>query len=70
MCGAGRVLVNGQEAKPAKEIGPGDTLRLSYATRNMDIEVITVPVSSKYFKNLPEELYRVISDKRMPQEDF
>ena len=69
MCSAGRVLVNGQEAKAAKEIRPGDALRLSSATRTMDIEVLTVPLSSKNFKALPEELYRVISDKRVPQKE-
>jgi len=70
MCGAGRVLLNAHEAKPAKEIGPGDTLRLSYTTRTIDIEVLTVPVSSKTIKVPPEEMYRVLSDKKIPQEDL
>jgi len=69
MCGAGRVLVNGQEAKPAKEIVPGDALRLSYPTRTIDIKVLSVPDSSKNVKSLPEDLYRVISDQRIPRED-
>ena len=69
MCGAGRVLVNGQVAKPAKEIGPGDALRLSYSTRIIDVEVLSVPASSKNTKNLPEELYRVIADQRIPREE-
>ncbi len=70
MCGAGRVLVNGREAKPAKEIGPGDALRLFFSTRTIDIEVLTVPVSSKNVKCLPEELYRVVSDQKIPREDI
>ena len=70
MCGAGRVLVNGQQAKPAKEIGPGDTLRLSFSTRAIDIEVLSIPASSKNVKSLPEELYRVISDQRISREDI
>ena len=69
MCGAGRVLVNGQAAKPAKEIGPGDSLRLSFSTRIVDIEVLTVPASAKNVKSLPEELYRVIADKKIPRDD-
>jgi len=69
MCGAGRVQVNGQAAKPAKEVAPGDALRLSYSTRIIDIEVLSVPASSKNVKSLPEELYRVISDQRVPRED-
>lgn len=69
MCGAGRVLVNGQAAKPAKEIGTGDVLRLSYSTRIIDIEVLKVPASSKNVQSLPDELYRVMSDQRIPRED-
>lgn len=69
MCGAGRVLVNGQQAKPAKEVGPGDILRLTYSTRIIDVEVLDVPASSKSVKSLPEELYRVISDQRIPREE-
>ncbi len=67
MCGAGRVQVNGLEAKPAKEIGPGDVLRLSYSTRTIDIEVLKVPATSKNVKDPPEELYRVMSDRKLPQ---
>jgi ribosomal 50S subunit-recycling heat shock protein len=70
MCGAGRVLVNGHEAKPAKEIGPGDMLRLSFSTRTIDIEVLKVPASSKNVKDPPDELYRVTSDQKIPQEEF
>jgi len=69
MCGAGRVLVNGREAKPAKEVGPDDTLRLAYATRIIEIEVLSVPASSKNSKMLPEEMYRVISDTKLSRED-
>jgi ribosomal 50S subunit-recycling heat shock protein len=70
MCGAGRVLVNGKEAKPAKEIEPGDTLRLSYSTRIIGIEVLKVPASSKNVKSLPEEIYRVISDQKISREEI
>ena len=69
MCSAGRVLVNGQGAKPAKEIGPGDVLRLSYPSRTIDIEVLKVPALSKNVKSLPEEPYRVILDQKIPRED-
>jgi len=70
MCGAGRVLVNGQAAKPAKEVGPGDTLRLFFSTRTIDIEVLSVPASSKNIKSLPEELYRITTDQKIPREDI
>jgi ribosomal 50S subunit-recycling heat shock protein len=69
MCDAGRVLVNGSPAKPAKEVKAGDILRLSYASRTIDIEVLGVPASSKNNKTPLEELYRVTRDQRLQQEN-
>jgi ribosomal 50S subunit-recycling heat shock protein len=66
MCGAGRVLVNGLAAKPAREIRPGDTVRLFYTSRTIDIRVLIVPASSKNVKAPPEELYRVTAEQRLP----
>ena len=68
LCDAGRVLVNGQAAKPAKEIRPGDRLALSYATRTLEVEVLTVPPSSRNVKMPPEELYRVTADRRISEQ--
>lgn len=70
MCGAGRVLVNGHAAKPSRDVRPRDTVRLSYSTRTIDIEVIMVPLTSKNVKTPPEELYRITSDQRQPIEEF
>jgi ribosome-associated heat shock protein Hsp15 len=69
MCDAGRVLVNGSPAKPAKEVKAGDILRLSYASRTIDIEVLGVPASSKNSKTPLEELYRVTRDQRLQREN-
>lgn len=69
LCDAGRVLVNGLAAKPAKEIRPGDRLALSYATRTIEAEVLAVPPSSRNVKLLPEELYRVTADRRRLEDD-
>jgi len=70
MCAAGRVLVNGSPAKPAKEVRPGDELRLSYLSRSIDIEVLAVPSSTKNLKSPPEEPYRVIAEQRLPRDAF
>ena len=70
MCGAGRVLVNGHAAKPAREVRPGDAVRLSYTSRTIDIRVLVVPASPKNVKTPPEELYRVTSDQRQPSDEF
>ncbi|MHB8844452.1 MAG: RNA-binding S4 domain-containing protein [Nitrospirota bacterium] len=68
MCDAGKVLVNGTPAKPAKEIRTGDALRLSYPSRIIDIEVLVVPASSKNVKAPPETLYRVTGEQRLPRD--
>lgn len=67
MCDAGRVLVNGQTAKPAKEIKTGDRLVLTYVSRKLAVEILAVPASSKNVKAPPEELYRILSEQRPSQ---
>jgi ribosomal 50S subunit-recycling heat shock protein len=69
MCDAGRVLVNGSPAKSAKVVRPGDILRLSYASRTIDIEVLGVPASSKNVRTPPEELYRITGEQRLQHEN-
>jgi len=66
LCDAGRVLINGHESKPAKEVKQGDIITLKFSTRTVEIDVLIVPASSK--KISPEELYRVKSDMRLPKE--
>lgn len=67
MCDEGRVLVNGREARPAKEVKPGDTITLAFSARSMEIEVLGIPAASK--KLAPEEIYRVTAEKRTENED-
>ncbi len=67
MCDEGRVLVNGREARPAKEVKPGDTVTLAFSTRSMEIEVLATPAASK--KGSAEEMYRVTTEKRTENED-
>ncbi len=66
MCDNGRVLVNGREAKPAKEVNQGDVITLKFSSRNIDVEIVGVPASSR--KTAPEELYRIKSETRLPKE--
>lgn len=63
MCGAGRVLVNSHEAKPAREVKPGDVITLAYSARIIEAEVldITAPGAGKKLPNAP---YRIVADKR------
>ncbi len=67
MCIAGRVLVNGQEAKPAKEVKRGDVITLKFSSRIVDLEIIGMLDSSS--RKMPaEELYRIKSETRLPKE--
>ena len=39
----GRVLVNGNSAKPSKQINENDIIEIEYATRTLKVKVIKVP---------------------------
>jgi ribosomal 50S subunit-recycling heat shock protein len=66
-CDAGRVRVNGHEAKPAKEVKSGDRITLLYNAKSIELEVLDMPVSPG--KGEPGPLYRVIAEKRVERED-
>jgi ribosomal 50S subunit-recycling heat shock protein len=67
MCVAGRVLVNGHDAKPAKEVKPGDVITLKFSSRSVDLEIVSL-IKTSSRKIAPEELYRVTSETRLPKE--
>ena len=67
MCVAGRVLVNSHEAKPAKEVKPGDVVTLKFSSRIVNLEIIGM-LNTSSRKASPEELYRVTSETRLPKE--
>ncbi len=68
MCENGRVLVNGFEAKPAKEVRPGDIVTLKFSSRHIELEVLGVLAVSR--KTRPEEFYRITSQLRLLKEDL
>ena len=68
MCDNGRVLVNGNEAKPAKEVRQHDVVTLKFSSRVLELEIIGMPATSSGKKAFPEGLYRVKSDIRLPKE--
>ena len=41
-CDGGRVSVNGQPAKPSKEIKPGDVIEVSFGSGKIKAEVLSV----------------------------
>jgi ribosomal 50S subunit-recycling heat shock protein len=66
LCDAGRVFVNGQGAKPAKEVKEGDSITLKFASRILELDILGIPLSSK--KSSPDELYKMRSETRLPKE--
>jgi ribosomal 50S subunit-recycling heat shock protein len=66
LCDAGRVLVNGAAAKPAKEVRPGDVLTLAFSSRTVEIEVLGLPLKSRTAPS--EESYRIRSEERRRDE--
>ena len=64
MCENGRVLVNGREAKPSKEMKQGDVVTLKFSSRSIDLEVLDALSAGK----TPEERYRIVSETRVPKE--
>jgi ribosomal 50S subunit-recycling heat shock protein len=65
LCDSARVQVNGSEAKPAKEVRPGDRIRLALASRTIELVVLTLPAARS--RTTAETVYRVISDERTEQ---
>ena len=66
LCDAGRVFVNDHEAKPAKEVKGGDRITLKFSSRIIELDILGMPVSSK--KALPDELYKIKTEIRLPKE--
>ncbi len=55
----GRVYVNGNIAKPAKQIKEGDEIKIEYANRTVHVRVLKVPVNNVSVQEAAE-LYEVI----------
>ena len=68
MCDGGRVLLNGHDAKPAREVKPGDMLTIQFPSRIIELEVLVAPETGKKIPR--EEIYRITSEKRLPKEDL
>lgn len=67
LCGSGLVDVNGQPAKPAKEVRPGDSITLRFTSRTIEIRVLALPLPGR--KVQPEPCYVVTGETRteMPE---
>lgn len=57
---SGRVYVNGNLAKPSKQIKEGDEIKIEYANRIVSVKVLKVPENNVSVQEAPT-LYETIS---------
>ena len=55
----GRVLINGNPAKPAKEIKENDIITIEYANRTVKAQILKVPTTNVSIQEAPS-LYKLI----------
>lgn len=67
LCERGSVLVNDQPAKPGRTVRTGDRITLHFPSRTIEIEITTVPLTSK--RPASEPLFRVLADVRIELDD-
>jgi ribosomal 50S subunit-recycling heat shock protein len=66
-CEGKLVYVDGQIAKPGKEIHPGSKIRIEFASRTLEAEVLEIPCGNVR-KDLAKNLYRVLSEQSKKEE--
>lgn len=57
----GRVLVNGNPAKPAKQLKEGDIITIEYANRNICAKVLKIPTGNVSVQEAPT-LFEIIEN--------
>ncbi len=57
-CDAGRVMINGKEAKAGTAVKPGDQITISFGNRKVSVEVLTVAETVR--KEEAKEMYRYL----------
>ena len=56
----GRVLINGNPAKPGKQLKIGDIIEIEYSNRTEKVEVLKIPTGNVSIQEA-DSLYKVIS---------
>lgn len=69
MCDAGRVLINGHEAKPSKVLRPGDHVALRFAAKSIALDVLALPVGKSIQKADVQKFYLIRAEIRSRRED-
>lgn len=55
----GRVFINGNPSKPAKQIKEGDIIEIEYATRTLKAKILKVPLGAVSIQQA-QDLYEII----------
>jgi len=55
----GRVLINGNPAKPAKQVKENDIITIEYANRTIKAQILKVPTTNVSIQEAPS-LYKLI----------
>ncbi len=63
-CDVGSVWVNGKPAKASQEVEVGDRVRIEYAQRTLEIELIG-EIGKSVSRAQAKTLYRVLADDRV-----
>ena len=61
-CDVGAVHVNGKPAKAAQDVGVGDRIRVDYAHRTVEVEVVR-DIGKNVSRADAKTLYRVLRDE-------
>lgn len=56
---SGRVFVNGNPAKPAKQLKAGDIITIKYATRELCVRIVKIPEGNVAVQDA-QTLYEII----------
>jgi ribosomal 50S subunit-recycling heat shock protein len=62
-CDVGAVYVNGKRAKASAEVAVGDVIRVEYAQRTLEIEIVG-EIGHNVSRAVAPTLYRVVRDER------
>lgn len=65
ICDAGRIKINGRQAKAGNEVAIGDRLEITFAGKVMEAEVLQVAETAR--AESTKKMYRIIIETRIDQ---
>ena len=68
-CDKGLISVNGQAAKSAKEIKPGDEIEIRRRNDVTVVKVAATPDKKQLSKTDAHEIFEMVSSRRVPETD-